>query len=54
VKKTKVDDDGRVRCPKCGASDFSDKRTVKGKLVGGVLAPKRLVCRGCGAALKKG
>lgn len=54
MKSTRVDADGTVRCPKCGASDFTDKRTVKGKLMGGLLAPKRLQCRGCGTSLKKG
>lgn len=55
MKETTVDSQGRVRCPRCGASDFSDKRTVKGKVLGGaVLAPKRLKCRGCGANLKRG
>lgn len=53
MKSTVVDSAGVVRCPVCGASDFSDKRTIKGKIAVGVLAPKRLKCRGCGANLKK-
>lgn len=53
MKSTTVDSRGQVHCPKCGATDFTDKRTVKGKVLGGLLAPKRLVCRGCGTALKK-
>lgn len=61
MKSTQVDSDGRVRCPVCGASDFSDKRTGKAKAAGfitlgvGVVAmPKRLKCRGCGENLKRG
>lgn len=55
MKSTRVDDDGTVRCPKCGATgSFVMKRTGKGKLVGGLLAPKRLRCNGCGAYLKAG
>ena len=57
-----VDGDGNVRCPVCGASDFSDKRTGKAKWGVGVTlgvaviaaAPKRLKCRGCGENLKRG
>lgn len=52
MKKTQVDVSGDVRCPKCGAKSFSEKRTVKGKLMGGFLAPKRLKCQGCGTMLK--
>jgi len=61
MKSTQVDSDGRVRCPVCGADDFSDKRTGKAKAAGfitlgiGVVAmPKRLKCRGCGTNLKRG
>lgn len=54
MKETQVDDQGRVRCPVCGGSDFSDKRTVKGKIAMGVFAPKRLKCRGCGENLHGG
>jgi hypothetical protein len=53
MRSTTVDAEGVVRCPKCGASSFSDKRTLKGKIALGVMAPKRLICRGCGRALKK-
>lgn len=61
MKETTVDKEGRVRCPECGGSDFSDKRTGKAKL-GGVLTlgvgvavmPKRLKCRGCGTNLRRG
>lgn len=53
MRSTIVGPDGSVRCPACGGTQFSDKRTVKGKIAAGVLAPKRLKCRGCGANLKK-
>lgn len=52
MKKTQVDQAGDVRCPKCNAKSFSMKRSVKGKMMGGLLAPKRLKCQGCGAILK--
>lgn len=52
MKSTKVDDDGEVRCPKCGAKSFAQKRTVKGKLMAGPMAPKRIKCLGCGTMLK--
>jgi hypothetical protein len=61
MKSTRVDADGTVRCPVCGATAFDQKRTGKAKIVGfatvgvGVVAmPKRLKCRGCGTNLKRG
>jgi hypothetical protein len=54
MKATTVDTDGTVRCPVCGATSFTSKRTIKGKLAAGVLAPKRLKCDGCGTDLKRG
>ena len=54
MKSTKVDrETGQVSCPKCGAvGQFTQKRSVKGKVALGLLAPKRLSCMGCGALLK--
>lgn len=56
MKSTVVDKEtGAVKCPKCGAAGaFVAKRTLKGKMMGGLLAPKRLKCAGCGAMLKTG
>lgn len=54
MKKTQVDESGDVRCPKCGAKSFTSKRSVKGKMSAGLLAPKRLKCQGCGTMLKTG
>ncbi len=62
MKKTVIDDDGDVRCPKCGArNSFTSKRTAKAKWaagltmgVGALAMPKRLKCNGCGANLKRG
>jgi len=54
MKSTKVDETGTVRCPKCGANGFTSKRSAKGKVMGGLLAPKRLKCQGCGKMLKTG
>ena len=52
MKKTKVID-GSVTCPKCGQrGSFTSKRTLKGKVGMGLLAPKRLMCNGCGVHLK--
>lgn len=61
MKKTVVDEEGDVRCPKCGArNSFTVKRTGKAKWgvgltlgVGALAAPKRLKCNGCGANLKR-
>jgi ribosomal protein S27E len=44
---------GAVTCPKCGSSQFTEKRSAKGKLAGGLMAPKRLKCQGCGEMLKR-
>jgi hypothetical protein len=60
MKKTQVDSDGNVTCPKCGAKNqFAIKRTGKAKLVGvatigvgAVVMPKRAKCMGCGTNLK--
>ena len=61
MKSTIVDSEGNVRCPVCGANDFSDKRTGRATMAGlpfgalGIAAmPKRLKCRGCGENLKRG
>lgn len=55
MKSTQVTPDGDVVCPKCGAKSFTQKRSAKGKIMGGVLlAPKRLKCNGCGTMLKRG
>lgn len=54
MKKTQVDEAGDVRCPKCGAKSFTSKRSGKGKMMGGLIAPKRLMCNGCGRYLKAG
>jgi hypothetical protein len=54
MKSTQVAPNGDVLCPKCGAKSFTQKRSVKGKVMGGfVLAPKRLKCNGCGKMLKR-
>lgn len=54
MRTTQVDEDGNVRCPKCGANAFTSKRTVAGKMAAGLLAPKRLKCQGCGTNLRTG
>lgn len=61
MKATVVGSDGTVRCPKCGGTSFSDKRSGKAKWLAvptvgvGVLAmPKHLKCNGCGEMLKRG
>ena len=54
MKSTKVDKEtGDVKCPKCGARSFTQKRSAKGKMMGGLMAPKRLKCDGCGTMLKR-
>lgn len=61
MKSTQVDQDGNVRCPKCGGKQFTSKRTGKAKWagvltvgVGVAVMPKRLKCQGCGENLKTG
>jgi hypothetical protein len=55
MKSTQVDPEtGQVRCPKCGAASFTQKRSAKGKMMAGFAAPKRLKCDGCGTMLKRG
>lgn len=52
-KLSKVADAGA--CPKCGGSQFVPKRSLKGKMAGGVLAPKsRVKCITCGKEYKRG
>lgn len=46
---------GALACPKCGGTSFKSKRSVKGKLAGGVFAPKsRVKCETCGEVYKRG
>ncbi len=60
MKSTQVTADGQVRCPVCGSTFFTEKRTGKAKWLtvptiglGVLLAPKRLKCGGCGTNLKR-
>lgn len=44
-----------LACPRCGSTQFTAKRSMKGKLAAGVLAPKTQVrCVACGAMYKRG
>jgi len=59
MEKTRIERDGTVRCPKCGATSFTSQRSKKAKIAGGLtvglgalVAPKRLRCNGCGTSLK--
>lgn len=43
-----------IRCTKCGSDSFRAKRSLKGKLALGVLAPKtRVECVVCGKDYKR-
>ena len=64
-KLTEVADstsDGTPQCPRCGGSQFTAKRSNKGKVVGigtlgvaGLIAPKsQLKCVACGMKFKRG
>lgn len=47
--------DNGLRCPKCGGASFKAKRSLKGKVAAGVLAPKsRVKCETCGKVFKRG
>jgi uncharacterized protein with PIN domain len=54
VRRQKVSkNDGE--CPKCGSSQWKAKRSVKGKVTFGVVAPKSQVeCVGCGKMFRRG
>jgi hypothetical protein len=44
-----------LACPRCGGSQFKARRSKKGILAVGVLAPKTQVqCVACGAKFKRG
>ncbi len=46
---------GTGACPRCGSTALKAKRSVKGKVAVGVLAPKTQVkCVGCGHMFKRG
>lgn len=46
---------GGLSCPKCGGTSFKSKRSLKGKVGAGVLAPKtRVKCETCGKQFKRG
>jgi len=50
-----MSNDGTLRCPKCGGTNFTAKRSVKGKIGIGLLAPKTQVkCITCGKMFKRG
>lgn len=47
--------DSGVACPRCGGTSFTAKRSAKGKLLVGVLAPKtRVKCVACGMMFLRG
>lgn len=57
MKRTQVDPDGTVHCPKCGAISLGSQRNAGAMLmfgVGGLLANSQIKCNGCGAVLKPG
>lgn len=46
---------GVLACPRCGGTSFKAKRSAKGKLGMGILAPKtRVKCVTCGEVFKRG
>jgi hypothetical protein len=46
---------GGLACPDCGGTQFTAKRSVSGKMVAGVLAPKtRVKCVTCGTTYVRG
>ncbi len=47
--------EGGPACPRCGGTDFTAKRSAKGKVLIGVLAPKtRVRCVACGLMFLRG
>lgn len=50
---SKVAADGA--CPRCGSTQFTAKRSMKGKMAAGILATKTQVrCVGCGQTYRRG
>lgn len=48
-------DQGVLTCPKCGSTAFKSKRSLKGKVAMGLMAPKsRVRCEACGETFKRG
>lgn len=48
-------DTGGVHCPKCGSTSFKPHRSIKGKVAGGLLAPKsKLRCLICKKEFRRG
>lgn len=61
MEDVQVDDEGDLRCPRCGARAFRQKRSLAAKLalvptvgIGTLAAPKRLKCLACGVLLRAG
>lgn len=51
MKNVRVDHDGELRCWNCGAKGFTEKRTLRSKMVVGVgalMTKKKLKCQTCG------
>ena len=51
MKNVCVDSSGELRCYNCGSKGFTEKRTVRAKMLSPVLAPltkKKLKCQVCG------
>jgi hypothetical protein len=47
--------DAGLACPKCGGTQFKAKRSAKGKVAAGLLAPKTQVrCVTCGTTYRRG
>lgn len=45
---------GELACPKCGGTQFTAKRSITGKILGGVLAPKTMVrCVTCATTYRR-
>ena len=47
--------DGQPTCPKCGGTQFTAKRSGRGKMRAGLLAPKtEVACVTCGTHYSRG
>src|SRR5262245_13938753 len=42
--------EGELKCPKCGSTEFTAKRSMKGKLIGGTIGVATLGIAGAAAA----
>lgn len=54
MRKVVRNENNQAACRKCGSTSLTAKRSKKGLMAGGLMAPKRLKCQICGHLNKSG